>query len=261
LSADAFSGGEGAAAGRLRELGFDIKGPNEQLARTPTFEPGGIYNRVRDIHDVYGGQRQGGISTPKTAPLIFLFMGETGDQYGYQDGPRDDGIFAYTGEGQIGDMEFVRGNLAIRDHIKNGRDVLLFEALSSPGDYRFLGYFVCDGLEYAMAPDKTGALRRVIIFLLRPSLAGEEPEIEQATETLRRLSLEELRRQAFEDDTRSTKANRNRVETCGGRWVRARGSRSRSGPSSGPGTCHTRAHARGAWPVAEGDCGGRGLDQ
>ena len=30
-------------------------------------------------------------------------------------------------------MEFVRGNLAIRDHISNGRDLLLFEKLSQPG--------------------------------------------------------------------------------------------------------------------------------
>src|SRR5450759_1415494 len=124
LKSDEFSGGDNAAPGRLRELGFDIKGPDEQLASVPTFEPGGIYNRVRHIHDVYGGQRQGGIATPKAAPLIFLFTGETGDQYGYHDGLRDDGTFAYTGEGQIGDMAFVRGNLAIRDHINDGRDLL-----------------------------------------------------------------------------------------------------------------------------------------
>lgn len=133
LTSGAFSGGENAAAGRLRELGFDIRGPEEQLASLPTFEPGAIYSRARQIHDVYGGQRQGGISTPRSAPLIFLFTGETGDQYGYRDGPRDDGIFAYTGEGQSGDMEFVRGNLAIRDHIRNGRDLLLFEKLRHPG--------------------------------------------------------------------------------------------------------------------------------
>jgi 5-methylcytosine-specific restriction protein A len=179
LSADAFSGGADAAAGRLRELGFDIRGPNEQLARAPTFEPGGIYNRVRDIHDVYGGQRQGGISTPKTAPLIFLFMGETGDQYGYQDGPRDDGTFAYTGEGQVGDMEFVRGNRAIRDHIKNGRDL---EALRSPGNYRFLGYFACDGLEFAMAPDKTGHCAGSSFSCCDPPCPGRSPRLHKLPE-------------------------------------------------------------------------------
>src|SRR5262249_54080794 len=144
LKAKEFSGGENAAAGRLRELGFEIKGPKEQLVSVPTFEPGGIYNRVHHIHDVYGGQRQGGISTPKSVPLIFLFTGETGDQYGYRDGPRDDGTFLYTGEGQLGDMEFVRGNLAIRDHTSDGRDLLLFEKVKQPGNYRFIGLFACD---------------------------------------------------------------------------------------------------------------------
>ena len=33
----------------------------------------------------------------------------------------------YTGEGQRGDMDFVRGNLAIRDHVANGKDLHLFE--------------------------------------------------------------------------------------------------------------------------------------
>ena len=199
LKNDEFSGGEDAAAGKLRELGFEIKGPDEQLAETPAFEPGGVYNRVRHIHDVYGGQRQGGISTPKAAPLIFLFTGETGDQYGYSDGPRDDGTFAYTGEGQVGDMEFVRGNLAIRDHIRDGRDLLLFAKLTQPGSYRFVGKFACDDFEYATAPDRTGALRQVIIFLLRPAASDDEPEIEQAAARLRGDTLEELRRRAIED--------------------------------------------------------------
>jgi hypothetical protein len=29
--------------------------------------------------------------------------------------------FPYTGEGQIGDMNFVRGNLALREHLKRGQ--------------------------------------------------------------------------------------------------------------------------------------------
>lgn len=199
LKSDEFSGGENAAAGRLRELGFKIRGPDEQLVSIPTFEAGSTYNRVRHIHDVYGGQRQGGISTPKSAPLIFLFTGETGDQYGYHDGPRDDGTFAYTGEGQVGDMEFVRGNLAIRDHINDGRDLLLFEKLKRQGWYRFIGVFACDGFETAMAPDKNGDLRKVIIFMLRPAVSGEEPEVEQAEATLQNMTIEHLRQRALQD--------------------------------------------------------------
>ncbi len=76
------------------------------------FEPGQTYNRRQDIHDRFGGQRQGGISTPSAHPLIFLFTGETGTTYGYRDEFRPDGTFWYTGEGQTGAMVMQRGNLA-----------------------------------------------------------------------------------------------------------------------------------------------------
>ena len=80
------------------------------------FIQGQIYRRSH-LHDQYGGQRQGGISTPADQPFIFLFSSEAGEQFGYSDGWDEDGVFLYTGEGQRGDMEFVRGNLAIRQHI------------------------------------------------------------------------------------------------------------------------------------------------
>jgi hypothetical protein len=52
------------------------------------FELGRTYNRRDDIHARFGGQRQGGISTPSGVPYIFLFTGESGEQYGYGwDGP------------------------------------------------------------------------------------------------------------------------------------------------------------------------------
>ena len=84
------------------------------------FEVGNIYNRRNDIHDPYGGQRQGGISTPKDQPFVFLFTGESGEQYGYRDGWDVNGVFLYTGEGQVGDMEFRVGNRAVRDHGHGG---------------------------------------------------------------------------------------------------------------------------------------------
>ncbi len=50
------------------------------------FEIGKIYNRRSDIHSKYGGQEQGGISTPAKFPYIFIFTGNNGEQYGYTDG-------------------------------------------------------------------------------------------------------------------------------------------------------------------------------
>ena len=44
------------------------------------FEIGKIYSRRTDIHARFGGQQQGGISTPASSPIIFLFTGESGEQ-------------------------------------------------------------------------------------------------------------------------------------------------------------------------------------
>jgi hypothetical protein len=39
----------------------------------------------------------------------------------------DDGVFRYFGEGPLGDMKFERGNRAIRDHIQDGKVLLVFK--------------------------------------------------------------------------------------------------------------------------------------
>jgi len=62
------------------------------------FESGREYQRVK-IHDKYGGQRQGGISTPSNYPIILLFDTKSGSEYGYRDGFTKEGIFEWTGEG------------------------------------------------------------------------------------------------------------------------------------------------------------------
>ena len=82
------------------------------------FEIGTTYRRKPDIHDVYGGGRQSGISPSAEHPFIFIFSGATGESYGYDDGWQEaEKTFLYSGEGQIGDMEFTRGNRALRDHV------------------------------------------------------------------------------------------------------------------------------------------------
>lgn len=90
------------------------------------FIPNQLYRRS-DIHDQYGGNRQGGIAPSARFPYIFIFSGKSGTQYGYKDGWDNPNVFSYTGEGQSGDMRFVKGNLALRDHVKNGKRVFLFE--------------------------------------------------------------------------------------------------------------------------------------
>ena len=93
------------------------------------YKVGRTYNRRRDIHGRFGGQRQGGICTPKDHAVVVAFTGASGRQHGYADGWAADGVYRYFGEGQTGDLSWKGGNVAIRDHAANGEDLLLFETL------------------------------------------------------------------------------------------------------------------------------------
>lgn len=190
----------------LEQLGWveDAEKPLESLASqgrdtVASFEEGRVYNRRNDIHSVFGGQRQGGISTPNGVPYIFLFTGESGEQYGYKDGWDRDGVYLYTGEGQVGDMQFVRGNKAIRDHLADGKDLLMFANLGKGKGVRFVGCFACASWETRTGPDLNGNEREVIVFHL---VRQGNPEAERPSMPARAgLSFEELRRRALESSS------------------------------------------------------------
>lgn len=130
------------------------------------FKKGAEYRR-RDLHAVYKGQEQGGISTPADYPFIMLFDSDTGENYGYTDRWTPGGLFHYTGEGQLGDQQFVRGNRQIRDHVELGKELHLFE-YTRPGFVQYVGEFVYVGHHTRQAPDVRGNLREVIVFELKP---------------------------------------------------------------------------------------------
>ena len=46
------------------------------------YEVGALYNRKAEIHGLLDGQRQGGISTPKSHPVVIAFTGEAGAAHG-----------------------------------------------------------------------------------------------------------------------------------------------------------------------------------
>jgi HNH endonuclease len=166
------------------------------------FIQGHLYRRSV-LHDRYGGQRQGGISTPSLFPFIMLFTGESGEQHGYTDGWSADGLFLYTGEGQQGDMAFVRGNAAIRDHVTHGKDIHLFAQVRT-GYIRYMGQMVCTGYHVQPGPDTSGRPRQMIIFELTPLSAfgeatpGDSELLPEAT-LAAHLSLDDLRTKALAD--------------------------------------------------------------
>jgi 5-methylcytosine-specific restriction enzyme A len=89
------------------------------------FQIGQVYKRS-DIHEKFGGNQRSGIAASASYPFIFIFSGESGQQHGYKDQWLNPNVYSYTGEGQIGDMSFDRGNLAILNHHKNGKRIFLF---------------------------------------------------------------------------------------------------------------------------------------
>lgn len=130
------------------------------------FIPDKVYNRRREIHSQYGGNWQGGICPSSKYPYIFIFSGKSGHQHGYQDGWDNPNVFSYTGEGQSGDMEFTRGNLALNDQKKNGKRVFLFESVSK-GFVKFKCEVEVFDADYFETHDNSGATRIGIKFFLK----------------------------------------------------------------------------------------------
>lgn len=149
------------------------------------FIPSHVYHRRSEIHSKYGGNWQGGICPSSTSPYIFIFSGKSGHQHGYQDGWDNPNVFSYTGEGQVGDMQFTRGNLALRDHKVNGKRVFLFEAVSK-GYVRFVSEVEVFDADYFETHDSSGDLRIGIKFYFKragvriplyPELSTESPSL------------------------------------------------------------------------------------
>jgi hypothetical protein len=128
-------------------------------------QPGQRIRRTQ-LHEQYGGRRQGGISPSRVTPNVFLITASHGADYGYiYDGQSTDGYYHYTGEGQVGDQQMTQGNRAIRDHETEGRELHLFEAhgteLEYLGEYRFHDSYDADAREV-----NNGSLRKVIVHRL-----------------------------------------------------------------------------------------------
>lgn len=129
------------------------------------FVEGQLYRR-KDIHELYGGNRQSGICPSAKMPYIFIFTGASGQQHGYKDEWLNEDVFSYTGEGQIGDMQFTKGNLALRDHLITSKRVFLFEYVAK-GTVTFfseLSFLDCD---YFETHDTAGNVRIGIKFFFK----------------------------------------------------------------------------------------------
>ncbi len=129
------------------------------------FKTNEIYKRSI-IHDQYGGSRQSGIAASAKYPYIFIFTGTGGSSFGYKDRWENKNVFSYTGEGQVGDMRFVRGNLALKDHLRSGKRVFLFKS-SKKSFVEFVSEVEFIDFGYFKTHDRDNNLRTGIKFFFK----------------------------------------------------------------------------------------------
>jgi 5-methylcytosine-specific restriction protein A len=162
-----FSGGRPTNS-FLEKRGFTIvelpRGEGEPALQ---FTPGAVYDRKTEINGPFGGSLQSGIAASATYPAIFLFTGDSGEQYGYAD-HWEEGAYFYTGEGQRGAMTLTRGNRAIAEHAEDGRALYLFKSLGKGNGYAYVGEFSCADMFTRTQPDVEGQDRAALVFRLVP---------------------------------------------------------------------------------------------
>jgi hypothetical protein len=151
----------------------------------------------REVHERFGGRRQGGIGPSKqTAVVLFFTDPRKGHQHGYYDGWGSDGLFHYVGEGQRGDQQLTQGNKAILDHRADGRTLEGFSASGTQvtylGEFELVDHYFTDAHETG---DPT-TIRQVVVFKLRPVTdvpAGllPLPITPQATAAVSNVAVEE----------------------------------------------------------------------
>ncbi|MBV1888651.1 MAG: HNH endonuclease [Proteobacteria bacterium] len=174
------------------------------------FEIGKEYKRKEEINGLYDGQAQGGISTPKKHPVIFIFTSDAGEQHGYKDEYREDGVFWYTGEGQVGDMKMVSGNKAILEHAHNGKTIHAFE-YTKKAYVRYIGSAECLGYHEETRPDREGNDRSAFVFHLDIDSIGLTDGVSEPKPTygskdpkkLKKKNIKELREAALASSPKS----------------------------------------------------------
>lgn len=196
----AFSGGYQSNS-FLKKLGFEVVNLRDlgEGIPAPSFEIGRTYDRRSEINGPFGGSHQSGISKSLQSAAVFLFTGESGAQFGYEDHFDDHGVFWYTGEGQKGDMKLDKGNRAIAEHAKEGRALHVFKTLGKSKGQEYLGEFSYASHAFRDGPDITGSQRKTIVFHLVPvgrlsEVADDPDDTEGQVEA---ISLEEARRRAL----------------------------------------------------------------
>ncbi len=134
----------------------------EHLKRQPIL----TYQEVEDEFNIKIAGFGRGINITEHSIVLISSIDKENGSFVYHDHWEENGDYIYSGEGQVGDMYMTRGNEAIKDAAKNGKDLYLFVKFS-PAEYYFQGRFACVDIKYEDDEDRNGTMRREIKFRLR----------------------------------------------------------------------------------------------
>ena len=188
--------------------------------------PGNTIRRT-ELHERFGGRRQGGISPSKASDNVFVITApDRGEAYGYvYDGWGADDFFHYTGEGQTGDQQMTQGNRTVRDHESEGRELHVLEAHGT--ELTYIGQFRYHDNYQADAPEvDDGPTRKVLVFRLAQitgdrsgpkrtrldRLGGERVKEVPVEQYLTESTLIEGDREPYESERREQKLVRSYTE-------------------------------------------------
>jgi Domain of unknown function (DUF3883) len=142
----------------------------------------------------------------KREPVVLLF---TDPDNFYRDGfDSESGLYRYSGMGAKGDMQWGSENRAVRDHVQDGRTLLLFDQVDGKGGLRkFMGPAHLVSHRVERRKDKTGEERAAFVFSLR--IDGNGEALDQDSEAVTAAAEEARERRGFGQGFRtSPKANR-----------------------------------------------------
>lgn len=139
----------------------------------------GQWYRRGGLHDAYKGNRQKGISSPADHPIVFVFTGDPGEEFGYEDEFREDGTLVYTGVGRTGDQEMAGMNERLKNHREYGDAVHVFEEVreTPTSVVSYVGEYEVEKVEPRELEDENGQYRRAFQFELVP-VGGSETTVE-----------------------------------------------------------------------------------
>ena len=107
-----------------------------------------------------------GINITESSVVLISSIDKEDGSFVYHDHWTENGDYIYSGEGQVGNQLYTKGNKAIAEAAKDGKTLYLFVKFSST-EYYFQGRVICEDVSYEDDKDKNGEMRKEYKFRLR----------------------------------------------------------------------------------------------